>query len=228
MKKFLAIVCILVLLCAAGGWYAYNNWKTGPAYSLMQAGLALKNNDKAAIEKYVDLDGVINNAVDIFVEEGIKQAKKDSDNDMMIAMAGGFLAAMKPAIVSAMKEGVLQAIDNANKDEKAAENQKKLQESIKIKSVKTIKKEGDIASVELIMDIPEKQNVRFVLGMKRYADYWKVEKLENPQENILKWLEEEMNKPQANANTANVQEEDEIVVDLTDPNAKLPEGITIE
>lgn len=194
MKKFLAIVCILLLLCAAGGWYAYNNWKTGPTYSLMQAGLALKNNDKAAIEKYVDLDGVLNNAVDIFVQEGIKQAKKDNDNEMVIAMASSFLSAMKPAIVSAMKDGVLQAIDEAKKDGNFQENQNKIQENIKIKSAKTIKKNGDNASVELIMDIPEKQNVRFILGMKRYGDYWKVEKLENPQENILKWIEEEMAK----------------------------------
>ena len=129
MKKFLAIVCILLLLCAAGGWYFYNQWKTAPTYSLMQAGLALKNNDKAGIEKYVDLDGVLNNAVDIFVEEGIKQAKKESDNDMVIAMAGGFLSAMKPALVSAMKEGVLQAIvikpTKTKKQQKTERNLKK-------------------------------------------------------------------------------------------------------
>ena len=77
------------------------------------------------------------------------------------------------------------------------------------------------------MDIPEKQNVRFVVGMKCYGDYWKVEKLENPEENILKWLEEEMAKPQPNANTQTT-EQDETIIDLTDPNAKLPEGVTIE
>lgn len=192
MKKFLAILCVFVLLAAAGGWFAYNKWKTGPSYSLIQAGLALKNNDKAAIEQYIDLDGVLNNAVDIFVEEGIKQASAEEKDNGVALMAMGFISALKPQMVAAMKESVLKAVDEAKNDKNAKENKKQLEESINIKSVKTLQRNGDNASVEVIMDIPENKDSRFVLGMRRYGDYWKVEKLENPQENILKWLEEEM------------------------------------
>lgn len=186
MKKALAVILILIVLCAAGAWFAYNSWKESPAYSLAKAGLALQANDSMMIEKYIDIDSVLSDTIDVIVRESLNSYGGGESNDMMNMMITGFASAMKPQIVSALKQNILEGIKKNSGNSSAGEMPKS-----KIKSLKTLKKDEDLASVEVILLLPEsEEEVKLVLGMKKHSNYWRIEKIENLQENLLKIFNE--------------------------------------
>lgn len=182
MKKALAVILILIVLCAAGAWFAYNSWKESPAYSLSKAGLALQANDSMMIEKYIDIDSVLSDTVDVIVQESLNSYGGGESNDMMNMMITGFASVMKPQIVSALKQNILEGIKKNSGNSSAGEMPKS-----KIKSLKTLKKDEDLASVEVILLLPEsEEEVKLVLRMKKHSNYWRIEKIENLEENLLK------------------------------------------
>lgn len=186
MKKALAVILILIVLCAAGAWFAYNSWKESPAYSLAKAGLALQANDSMMIEKYIDIDSVLSDTVDVIVQESLNSYGGGESNDMMNMMITGFASVMKPQIVSALKQNILEGIKKNSGNSSAGEMPKS-----KIKSLKTLKKDEDLASVEVVLLLPEsEEEVKLVLGMKKHSNYWRIEKIENLQENLLKIFNE--------------------------------------
>ena len=121
MKKALAVILILIVLCAAGAWFAYNSWKESPAYSLAKAGLALQANDSMMIEKYIDIDSVLSDTVDVIVRESLNSYGGGESNDMMNMMITGFASAMKPQIVSALKQNILEGIKKNSGNSSAGE-----------------------------------------------------------------------------------------------------------
>lgn len=186
MKKALAVILILIVLCAAGAWFAYNSWKESPAYSLAKAGLALQANDSMMIEKYIDIDSVLSDTVDVIVQESLNSYGGGESNDMMNMMITGFASVMKPQIVSALKQNILEGIKKNSGNSSAGEMPKS-----KIKSLKTLKKDEDLASVEVVLLLPEsEEEVKLVLGMKKHSNYWRIEKIENLEENLLKIFNE--------------------------------------
>lgn len=182
MKKALTVILILLVLCAAGAWFAYNSWKESPAYSLAKAGLALQENNSMMIEKYINIDSVLGDTVDTIVRESVKNYGGGENSDMMNIMIAGFASAMKPHIVSALKQNILEGIKKNSGNSSAEETAKS-----KIKSLKTLKKDDDLASVEVVLLLPEfEEELKLMLGMKKHSNYWRIEKIENLEENISK------------------------------------------
>lgn len=190
MKKVLSVILILFVLCTAGLCWAYNNWKESPSYSLSKVGLALQSKDSMMIEKYIDIESLLGDAFDTFFKESLKIYGIENNNDILDMMIGGVVSASKPQIVSALKQGILDGIKNTSESS--------YEESIsksKIKSLKVIRKDSDLASVEIILLVPEAGNkeLKLLLGMKKYSNYWRIERLQNS-EDILKLFEEELAK----------------------------------
>ena len=66
MKKIVLFVIAVVL---AGGYWYYQNFKSSPKYSLLQAHEALQEHDMTSFEKYVDLQSVSGNLIDQLAQQ---------------------------------------------------------------------------------------------------------------------------------------------------------------
>ena len=206
MKKILSILCIIVVLIAFAGWFAYNKWKTSPSYSLMQTGIALQTKNTMMLEKYVDLDNLLDKAITSALTEAMKANNQNSENEMAGMFAMGLVSAFKPQIVSMAKEAILSGMQEAGEapaqaggkcslngeqcstKENTADNAEKAPfKKPAIKSVKILSQDDDLASAEIIIKAEEvEEPIRLVFGMRQHGNYWRIEELQNTKELVEK------------------------------------------
>lgn len=176
MKKIISVIVIVLLLGGLGG-FAYYQYKQSPKYSLKSAFLAIKSNNKMLMEKYVDFDSIIGEALN----ESFSKDKELAENPF----AMGMLALMKPAIVNVAKETLFAQMKAASEksNQSSQNNQGKNADTgnpIKsVKSVKTIQKDGDIATAEIIFIGLKGQEIPLTLGMQKIGDYWQIKQIMN-------------------------------------------------
>lgn len=183
MKKVIAVISAGLVLCLLTGGLLYINWKRSPVYSIKQAGKAWYSHDKALFEKYVDLDALLDNVIDRYMDDAIKENAEETDPDMQV-FAMGIAGFLKPMVVSMAKEMVVASIEPANEAEAQAETEK----DINLKRVKTLSKEGDRASVEIIVSDPETgEEIRLVLGLSKAEGFWKIDDVSNSTEILENW-----------------------------------------
>lgn len=179
MKKIISVIVIVLLLGGLGG-FAYYQYKQSPKYSLKSAFLAIKSNNKMLMEKYVDFDNIIGEALN----ESFSKDKELAENPF----AMGMLALMKPAIVEVAKETIFSQIKASSEqsNQSAQNNQEKnssTESPIKsVKSVKTIQKDGDIATIQIIFIGLRGQEIPLTLGMQKKGDYWQIKQIMNFEE----------------------------------------------
>ncbi len=186
MKKTIAVVSVVLTLCLLAGGLLYINWKRSPVYSIKQAGEAWRSHDKALFEKYVDLDTLLDNVIGRYMEGAIKENAEETDPDMQI-FAMGIAGFLKPMAVSMAKEMIVASIEPepaAGAEVPQAEAGK----DIRLKRIKTLSKEGDRASVELIVSDPETgEEIRLVLGLSKAEGFWKIDDVSNSTEILENW-----------------------------------------
>ncbi len=109
-----ASVAAAIALSGALGWNAYRNT---PAYALKEIATAIQERDRVMFERRVDLDALTKTAVDDLIAQMIAEASAEADRDdsgfaaMGVGMAVAMMEGAKPAMVTAMRSGVLNAVE---------------------------------------------------------------------------------------------------------------------
>ncbi|MBB3696052.1 DUF2939 domain-containing protein [Flammeovirga yaeyamensis] len=108
MNKKIVFALLAILILGAGvGFYVYN-LKDTPEVTFLEIKHAIDNKDIDSFNEYVDLDNVLNSIVDQYVNYQMNK------NQGQLDIATGFMAMMKPAIVSTVKEQVEKGIKSGD------------------------------------------------------------------------------------------------------------------
>ena len=108
LKKIVLGLLILLVLCAA--FFFLYVVKT-PHYSLYQIHKAVQSHDTVLFERHVDLDTTYSKGLNDLISSGLK-GKKNIGVDLF---AAGIIKAMKPMVVSAMKDATLDSVRREKK-----------------------------------------------------------------------------------------------------------------
>jgi hypothetical protein len=108
MARVLTLFLIVVALAGGGYWY----WTTTPGYAVLQIKDALKEHDVAKFNKYVDLDSVASNVIDVFVQTPM--GIFDAFGPVGRIVGVGLVGFVKPQLVDAIKLEINQLILQGN------------------------------------------------------------------------------------------------------------------
>ncbi len=99
MKRSLIIGGVAVLVSGSGAAYGWHEWTHSPTYSLKQVASAVEHRDRYELEKYVDIDSVLQSFV----------ADAADGNPLASALGGAVLTQLKPQIIKAIEDGSVPA-----------------------------------------------------------------------------------------------------------------------
>jgi len=185
MKK---IILILIVVGLIGGYFYYQNFKSSPKYSLLQAREAVQNHDMAAFEKYVDLPAVTGSMVDQLAEQrGLISAINPASG-----LVRNALKYMKPQLNQVARKEIEKYVETGDfkKDPSAPKKKvdislsglwhKVVSDSAAFKGVKYVNEQGETALVGLEFTQP-RYDTTMVLEVKMQdkGDYWQVVSLAN-------------------------------------------------
>jgi len=117
MKKLFIIILILVLLLlAAGAGYYYFIFSKTPTYAFTQIKKAYDTHDIELFKKYVDVDSFCEQTVDDYVtwisQSDLADTGTDVWSELGSSIAKGMIGLMKPQMVTEMKKGLLDSVEN--------------------------------------------------------------------------------------------------------------------
>ena len=188
MKKIVLFVIVVVLV---GGYMYYQNFKSSPKYSLLQAHEALQEHDMVAFEKYVDVQSVSGNLIDqLAQQQGLIGALNPASGVLKQA-----LRYMKPQLTQVARNEVQKYVETGDfkKDPNAPKKKvdislsglwhKVVSDSAAFKGVKYVNEEGETALVGLEFTQP-RYDTTLVLEVKMHnqGDYWQITELANTAE----------------------------------------------
>ena len=167
MKKIISYGIPILLLVIGGA--VYNYYTHTPIYSLKQAGKAIFANDQMSIEKYIDLDGIVNHIID----EKLSTDREILENPFAL----GMVSLMKPQLVILSKQGILNIFQEV-RDRSKKENGKIRY----VKDIKTLQNDGKNAIVEIILYGKNHIDINIKIGMHKMNGYWQVTQWFNAEE----------------------------------------------
>lgn len=156
MKKII-IVCGILIAMVSVAYYYYTHT---PIYSLKKAGQAILENDQMFVEKYIDLDSVASNIVDL----KLSTDPEISDNKLALGMA----TLMKPQLIAINKRGILKYL------KEIGDRYKQTGMMPYIKEVKVLQNDGKIATVEIILQGKKNVDGKMQIGMHKTNGYWRI------------------------------------------------------
>jgi len=185
MKKILLLLVVVGLI---GGYLYYQNFKSSPKYSLLQAHEAVQDHDMEAFEKYVDLPSVTGSMIDQLAQQrSLIGALNPASGVMRNA-----LKYMKPQLTQVARKEIEKyvATGDFKKDPNAPKKKvdislsglwhKVVSDSANFKGVKYVNEQGETALVGLEFTQP-RYDTTMVLEVKMQdkGDYWQVVQLTN-------------------------------------------------
>lgn len=163
-----SLVVVLALLVAFAAW---TNYTHSPNYSLAQLARAVADKDWKGVQKYVDVEAVVNQQVDTATTETFGDG--DSWHGAVAAKVAEWA---KPGLTHGAKD-VLHAVVEMGPDRpNAAVDLAGLSATMSIKSVT---RQGDHALVSLEAAYGNERAINVKLRMKRVDDYWRVIAIED-------------------------------------------------
>lgn len=187
------IVGIIAVIILGGLGFYYGYYVRTPEYSLNIIRESVKNHDVSTFEKHVDLDKLLDGAVDDIIEATMSD-QKDAGSEL----AKGFIEMMKPSLVSELKKQVLETVEGTEesssssssssggnkKDEAAQDEAVEDQAGLKnadFKEIAYVKKDGKKATVGLKVSHPSlDEDYVLDLAMVQLEDgSWQVTRLTN-------------------------------------------------
>lgn len=102
----LAVAAVLVVAIVGGAAWWWVSFTRSPAYSLGRLAAAVQQNNWDGVQKYVDVDSVIGQAVDAAVSKSLEK-----DTSGLGALVAGLAQSMKPALIQQAKEGFKKSIE---------------------------------------------------------------------------------------------------------------------
>jgi len=185
MKKILLLLVVVGLI---GGYLYYQNFKSSPKYSLLQAYEAVQEHDMAAFEKYVDLPSVTGSMIDQLAQ----QRSLISALNPASGVIRNALKYMKPQLNQVARKEIEKYVETGDfkKDPNAPKKKvdislsglwhKVVSDSADFKGVKYVNEQGETALVGLEFTQP-RYDTTMVLEVKMQdkGDYWQVVQLTN-------------------------------------------------
>lgn len=165
------VVALILLLVAVGGGLAWVNYTRSPTYSLGMLANAARNKDWDGVQKYVDVDAVVSQAVDAAVGQRLT-----SDTSGFGGLVAGLAQSMKPALIQQAKAAFKKSIESGQVSVGGLGGVASIFAGQRVKSVTFIGEEA-LVTVEVPQDAVAPFNLK--LKMKRVDDFWRVTAVEN-------------------------------------------------
>ena len=165
-----AALVLVALLLGAGLWWL--NYTRSPAYSLGQLAQAVQDRNWVGVQKYVDVQAVVNQAVDAAVSKPLS-----GDTSGIGSLVTGLAQSAKPALVQQATELLRTSVETrATSSSDGAGALVQFFAANQIKSV-TYVNDGEAVVTVAVPYSGKVFDVR--LRMKRVDDHWRVRGIEN-------------------------------------------------
>ena len=167
----LALIAILLLagIGAAVWWIDFTH---SPAYSIGQLAEAVQRRDWDGVQKYVDIDSVVRQAVDAAVSTAVKQ-----DTSGLAALAAGVAQFTKPALVAQTKQTLRTSVEQGQST--LTTDSISLVGFFAINQVKSVTYVGGDALATVELPLARGKPLELKLRMKRVGDHWRVIAIDN-------------------------------------------------
>ena len=225
-NRFVKIgIAMFLLLIGVAGWWFFYYTKT-PTYSLGIIKKSIEQHDSKTFQKHVNIDSIINNAID----EKIESSKGTNNNSPFI---NGLINIVKSNLIEKEKKEIFKYIEtgkDSNKDNGSLMSFVSTKEFVDIGE---IHKEGKHASVEIIANDQYLGGVEFtfIIDMRELEDgTWEVTKFSNFDEykNTVEKIQKQQLKDYIDAIDSKSEEmeyEKEICLVFKDMNDSSDEGM---
>ena len=161
----------MAVLLLLGGLLAWRSYTTSPGYSLGQLAVAVERNDWDGVQKYVDLDSLIGQIIDVAVSKTI-----ETDTSGFGALAAGLAQSMKPTLIQQAKDSWRKSVESGSSSSGGTSGN--FRPVFAAKRVKSVTRIGDEALVTV--EVPSSGTTYDVrLRMKRVDNFWRVTSIEN-------------------------------------------------
>ena len=166
----LAVALGVVAVVAVVGAVLWLNFTHSPEYSLAQMASAARSKNWDGIQKYMDVDAVTSNLVDVAVAKTLAQ-----DTSGLGALGAGLAQAMKPVLTQQLKDTLKKSVEEATSTATGG-----ISGVLSVKSPKSVTYVSN-DEVLVTLEMPAKsggtQDIK--LRMKRVDDHWRVTAFEN-------------------------------------------------
>ena len=174
VKKALGIIalllCACVLIAIVGGYFWWQHYKTGPAYSLALIVDAAQRNDMETVDRLVDADKVIDNIGSQVVNDLDKQSS--SLNPLLIKRLQTLVPRTLPYIKEQARRELMKEIKEFSA--RAGKDRPFPFIALSIPFIFHTKEEGDTAQVNGKID-----DKPLEMTMQRDGDHWKIVAIES-------------------------------------------------
>jgi len=170
LPLLIAVVVAVAVLAGAGLWW--RSFTRSPGYSLGQLAKAVQEKDWDGVQKYVDIDEVVDQLMGVAMSQALEE-----DDSGFGALGAALFESMKPALAKEVKDSFQEAIENGVSDGDSAPSS--LAGFLAADKVKSITYIGDEALVTVEIPGDGDKSVDLRLRMKRVDDFWRVVAIEN-------------------------------------------------
>ena len=193
MKTILISITIISILVLSS-FLGFNYWKSTPEYSLLKIKDAIDTKDVYLFKKYVDLETVVERAVDVFLEKSLESMEEKKDENAFFdisSFAKGLAKLMKPALVKGLinqvekyvegEEGINKSLDENDQTIPALQD---LDLSSKRNILnngkkKYLKKDRKVARLGMEFQGKDGEIIQIELKLGKYEDYWRITEIVN-------------------------------------------------
>lgn len=176
MNKKITLISTLALLTLGTTSFFYWNYYTSPEYSLNELSEAIKNHDNLKFEKYFDKEKISTKFLD-----QITTSKFNENNKNLFAVAISEIIKTKISnSISKQISNYVSTGDFGNSEELSLNRLSNLTGFNNIKSIKEIKKEGNLSEIVLLSESKRySTDLEIILRMSKVDSYWKITEISN-------------------------------------------------
>ena len=174
IKKALGIIALLlgvfVLVALVGGYFWWQHYKTGPAYSLALVVDAAQRNDMKTVDQLVDTDKIVDNFLPQVMEKATGQS-----SPLLNPQLSRQVQTLAPKMLPQIKRSAHDELAKEVKEfSSRAEGKPFALIAVSIPFIMQFKEEGDTAQVAgTVKDKP------IEMTMQRDGDHWKIVAVKN-------------------------------------------------
>jgi len=180
------VVCVIVLLVL------YGQFRRSPQYSLLQLQKAFRQHDMLTVERYADIDGVFEGAIDELTSEFMSRNAPTNGWEALGQQLGQtFITAMKPNLLREAKNSLRRLVEGGpalSTDSTAGQAVTNLtmplqtarKDSVRFKGILKVVRSGKVADITLGFHYTRYDTtIPLLLRMRDMGGYWQVAEIKD-------------------------------------------------